>query len=68
MAEEERNRKAKEEFMTLLRDDLATLKSKQDSMNKLQFLKFLYETYPPKNPLHVLSEVSTHFICILLIS
>ena len=56
-AEEDQKHKKREETMKLIREELSVLCQKQDSLTKLEFLKFVYKTYPPKNPEHKLGEV-----------
>ena len=57
MAEEDQYQKKREATMNLIREELNVLCEKRKSLNSLEFLKFVYETYPPKNPEHKLGEV-----------
>ncbi|XP_050406722.1 uncharacterized protein LOC126822039 [Patella vulgata] len=56
MREDEENRLAREEIMNELKDELFDLKKKFEE-GKVDFLKFLYKTHPPKNDKHVLGEL-----------
>lgn len=56
-AEENQQRKKREKTMGLLKKELDELALKQNSLTKLEFLKFVYTTYPPKNPEHKMEEV-----------
>ena len=56
-AEEDQKQKKREETMKLIREELDVLREKQDSLTKLEFLKFVYKTHPPKKPEQRLGEV-----------
>ncbi|KAL8559224.1 hypothetical protein ACOMHN_040348 [Nucella lapillus] len=57
MATDEPYQKEREEVMNLLKEDLDTLNAKKKDLSKMGFLKFIYTTYPPKNPLYRSAEV-----------
>ena len=56
-AEEDQQQKKREETMGLIKVELDELTLKQYSLTRLEFLKFVYKTYPPKNPEHKMEEV-----------
>lgn len=65
--EEDKHQKERQEVRKLIKDELGMLKLMHAEMGKLEFLKFLYETHPPKNPEHKLGEVRFYGNTILCI-
>ncbi|XP_070196958.1 uncharacterized protein [Littorina saxatilis] len=55
---ESEKEKAEEEALKLIKNEVDVIKKKHGDLGKLEFLKFLYTTHPPKNPEHKLGEVS----------
>ena len=54
---EYQKKKKREETMKLIREELKVLCQKQGSLSKMEFLKFVYKTHPPKKPEHKLGKV-----------
>ena len=64
-AEEDEIKKARENIMKEIEEELNLLNKNFENMGKLEFLKFVYATHPPKNTAHKLKEVSAVFSFIL---
>ena len=43
--------------MKLIKEELDTLQKKYKELNRVEFIKFVYATHPPKNEQHKLEEV-----------
>ena len=61
-AEEDQQQKKRQEIMELLAAELNELGRMQNTLTKPEFLKFLYQKYPPKNPKNKLEEVRSCYL------
>ncbi|XP_067650439.1 uncharacterized protein [Haliotis asinina] len=61
MGEEERRWKQKEAILKQMTREVTALKRQFTLRNKFEFLQYVYKTFPPKNPLHVLADIKEKY-------
>ncbi|KAK7108007.1 uncharacterized protein [Littorina saxatilis] len=56
-AEEDQHQKKRQEVLSLIKEELEVLNKKKNELGRLEFLKFVYTTHPPKLTVDELEEL-----------